>query len=84
MLYMKLKARCNTRDCHSPVTIRNVFHFWTETVSMVATIAAITEQQFIFVVPAMTKLAILQPKTDSSFEVNEKIGFSFTSKIADF
>lgn len=61
------------RDHYSPVTIGNVFHFWTETVSMVAAIAAITEQQFIFVVPAMTKLAILQPKVDPSFEANKKI-----------
>jgi len=47
---------------YSPVTIRNVFHFWTETVSMVATVTAITEQQLIFVVSTMTKLAILQTK----------------------
>lgn len=27
-----------------PVAFRNVFHFWTETISVVATVTAITEQ----------------------------------------
>lgn len=68
--------------CHSPVTIRNVFHFWTETVSMVATVAAITKQQLIFVVSTMTKLAILQPKVNSSFKKDERTLGPRVAKVA--
>lgn len=76
------ETKFKSRPRHSPVTIRNVFHFWTETVSMVATVAAITKQQLIFVVPTMTKLAILQPKINSSFKKDERTLVPRVAKVA--
>lgn len=49
---------------------------------MVATVAAITEQQLIFVVPTMTKLAILQPKRNFTFKKDERMLTPRVAKVA--